>query len=412
MLKITLFGPLTLSTETVVLSEEDGRSHKLWQALGYLLHRRAERVDLREFAAFLSEGKCAEKSVTHMLNERQRALIKTTLHRLRALLSVFTGDEPACRLLWRNGAVYFDPALRFDADSDRFDRLVRRLTPREGRPLSERNPEEALSLYRSLAALYRGRYLPRLADSPWAAPISEAYHKTFVSLSEEFLPLLFEKGCYGELRMLTRRAFELDPGCDTFSYWRIRSVLAAGERELALSLYDSLLRLYYDKLHLNPTARLRRLHDALVVPPPLLSENPSALLAALTDGGCFQKSVPDGVFRNGSGWRENLCLSDFSLFLGLLRRHLLPGQGIFLLVHTDDRKAGPPPEKTLDACLASFVRGRGCFCRPAPNCAVLFLLEDRDGPFKAPEEEARALAEVLSSAGVSADCSGCDLCGS
>ncbi len=390
MLTVTLFGPLTLSSGETCLSEENARSRRLWRALAYLLHHRNRRVDLKEFAGFLS----GEYGKTYFLTERQKGLVKTTLHRLRDLLAPLAAAEPACRLLLRDNRIYFDPELVIDCDTDRFDRLANGLSPSGAAPLPEKNPDRALSCYLDLAALYRGRYLTASEKEPWALSAAEDYHRRFLALSEVFLPLLFEKGALSELRSLTRRLSELDPGCDLFSYWRIKATFAAGERELALSLYDSLLHLYYDKLHLNPTARLRRLRDSLLLPAPFGEKEPAGILRALA------AAQPES---------EQVGIAEFTLFTKLLASRLSSGEGLFLLLTFEGDTL--PDRAVLDQILSSLLKNRGFCCRPAEDRAVLVLVRQKGDPPLQAVREAEIFTQKLSEAGIAVSCSACPLTG-
>lgn len=390
MLTVTLFGPLTLSCGEICLSEEGTRSRRLWRALAYLLHHRNRRVELKEFAGFLS----GEYGKTYFLTERQKGLVKTILHRLRDLLAPLTAIDPACRILLRDNRIYFDPALVFDCDTDRFDRLANELAHAGAAPLFEKDSDRALTRYLELAALYRGRYLSASEKEPWALSAAEDYHRRFLALSEAFLPLLFEKGALSELRSLCRRLSELDPGCDLFSYWRIKAAFAAGERELALSLYESLLHLYYDKLHLNPTARLRRLRDSLLLPAPFVEKEPAGLLRALT------AAHPE---------TEEVGVAEFTLFTKLLASRLSFGEGLLLLLTFEGDAL--PDSAALEKHLSSLLKNRGFYCRPAKDRAVALLIGHKDDSPLQAVREAEIFTQTLSGAGIAVACSACPLTG-
>lgn len=359
MLKITLFGELTLRCADITIRESNNRSKKIWRALAYLLHRRNQSTTVGELARFLRD-----RETEGPRSSADDSLVKITLHRIRALLLPLAEKDPACRLLCRDGIIRFDPTLTIAADSDRFDTLFRALAPTNANWLHETSPQRAASLYTELCALYRGRYLSRYTGEAWCAKETESYRRRFLDLSESNLPLLFEEKRYDEIDKITRCAIETDPYSECFHYWLIRQTAARGDIGGALALYDNVLKLFYHQFRLNPSLRLRRLRRELTQDCLVLPFDPAAARSLLLAEGkqrLWPACTPE-EFTRLLTLAEGACARDRVCFV-LLRFREENGDIALLESH-----------------LSSYFRDshelQGCFCLFAPETAALLLFSE------------------------------------
>lgn len=258
MLKLSLFGPFSIRTASKEITEESLHAPRVFRAMVYLFANRNRRIALRDFSAFLHEGSPASYAAG------SDSLVKTTIHRIRTYLAPLQEEEPNLELIVQDGAIRFSPELVFTSDTDRFDEVYRELSE-QGSFLTTRDPDRALFLFQTLFSLYKGKYLAPLFGEAFAAPIAKTYHDTYINLCEEYFPLLFHTGRLDDVIRMASEGIAIDPYAETFHYFKIRALAEQGNRALALSLYESVERLFDSHFHIKPSAKLRKLRETLTL---------------------------------------------------------------------------------------------------------------------------------------------------
>ena len=294
MLTLTLFGNFSVQASSTVLSEDTLRAPRLYRAITYLFANRDKRIPLREFSAFLREGK--HYAATASYSAGSDSLVKTTLHRVRAALKPLQDEDEACRLITVDGALRFDPMLVFTSDAEKFDELYDELKNTSA-SLAACDTDRALFCFRSLFALYQGRYLATLSDEDFVMAQAKRYHERYLLLCEEYFPILFEIEAFDEVIDMANRGIAIDPYFEPFHYWKIRSLAEKGEKALALALYDSVERLFDHSFHVKPSAKMRALKELLCAAP--LAQNAKEALATLatSPSACLTQEAFSALLR-------------------------------------------------------------------------------------------------------------------
>ncbi len=256
MLKLTLFGPFSIKTASKEITEESLHAPRVFRAMVYLFANRNRRIALRDFSAFLHEGSPASYAAG------SDSLVKTTIHRIRANLAPLQEEEPNLELIVQDGAIRFSPELVIISDTDRFDEVYRELSEK-GSTLATRDPDRALFLFQTIFSLYKGKYLAPLATEDFAISLAKAYHDQYVALCEDYFGVLYHTGRFDDLIRMASEGIAIDPYCEAFHYFKIRALAETGETALALSLYESVERLFDAQFHIKPSAKLRKLRDSL-----------------------------------------------------------------------------------------------------------------------------------------------------
>lgn len=245
MIAITFFGDFSLTENGITLSEGDSRAERLYRALAYLVKNRRRKVEVAEFSRFLHNGKPYSRY-------QGDSLVKTTLHRLRELLSRFGYEKT---LLLENGKIFFDQGVAFTSDADRFDEIAERFVAA--------NDDERLSLFDEATSLYRSRYLASFSGEGFTMPEAERYHRAFLAICDEALGLLVQRGEYRAAYERARRLVTLDPYAECLHYHEIYALLLSGDRALAELLYRNVSLLYQREFHVAPSARFHALKELL-----------------------------------------------------------------------------------------------------------------------------------------------------
>lgn len=229
---VTMLGGFRIRVDGNVLTDEINRSQKLWNVLCYLIAHRERTVPQSEFIELF----WPEENSANPTNA-----LKTLLYRVRSLLEPLFGEglEP---ILSQRGAYAWNPAIACEMDVDRFELLCRRAQD-TALPAQKR-----MALYEEAAEVYRGDYLPKLANQMWVVPISAHYHTLYLEAVKEYADLLEHAEKFEAMAELCTRASQLDPLDESLHTLIVRALLRQGKDSAALSHYEKATDLLYRNL--------------------------------------------------------------------------------------------------------------------------------------------------------------------
>lgn len=348
MLKLTLFGQFSIKTRTREITEESLHAPRVFRAMVYLFANRNRRIALRDFSAFLHEGKQYAAPVSYSAGSD--SLVKTTLHRIRTQLKPLQEEEPNLELIVQDGAIRFSPDLVITTDTDRFDEVYAELSEKENRIFAA-DPDRALFLFQTIFSLYKGKYLAAIGNEDFSASLAKAYHDKYLSLCEAYFPILFHTGKFHEVIRMASEGIAIDPYAETFHYFKIRALAERGERALALSLYEGVERLFDSHFHIKPSAKLRKLRESLTLGE--MAENAEAAATALQSRFCEKESLSGDAFAA----------------LLVFAQRAASGRYTFCLLTVEE----PKELEKIERLLRNFVAGQEFFCRFSKQQFALLL---------------------------------------
>ena len=245
---VTMLGGFRIRVDGNVLTDEINRSQKLWNVLCYLIAHRERTVPQSEFIELF----WPEENSANPTNA-----LKTLLYRVRSLLEPLFGEglEP---ILSQRGAYAWNPAIACEMDVDRFELLCRRAQD-TALPAQKR-----MALYEEAAEMYRGDYLPKLANQMWVVPISAHYHALYLEAVKEYADLLEHAEKFETMAELCPRASQLDPLDESLHTLIVRALLRQGKDSAALSHYEKATDLLYRNLGVRPSEELRALYREIM----------------------------------------------------------------------------------------------------------------------------------------------------
>ena len=245
---VTMLGGFRIRVDGNVLTDEINRSQKLWNVLCYLIAHRERTVPQSEFIELF----WPEENSANPTNA-----LKTLLYRVRSLLEplFWEGLEP---ILSQRGAYAWNPAIACEMDVDRFELLCRRAQD-TALPAQKR-----MALYEEAAEVYRGDYLPKLANQMWVVPISAHYHTLYLEAVKEYADLLEHAEKFEAMAELCTRASQLDPLDESLHTLIVRALLRQGKDSAALSHYEKATDLLYRNLGVRPSEELRALYREIM----------------------------------------------------------------------------------------------------------------------------------------------------
>ena len=264
---VTMLGGFRIRVDGNVLTDEINRSQKLWNVLCYLIAHRERTVPQSEFIELF----WPEENSANPTNA-----LKTLLYRVRSLLEPLFGEglEP---ILSQRGAYAWNPAIACEMDVDRFELLCRRAQD-TALPAQKR-----MALYEEAAEMYRGDYLPKLANQMWVVPISAHYHALYLEAVKEYADLLEHAEKFEAMAELCTRASQLDPLDESLHTLIVRALLRQGKDSAALSHYEKATDLLYRNLGVRPSEQLRALYREIMDVEERLETNLEAIQANLRE---------------------------------------------------------------------------------------------------------------------------------
>lgn len=224
------------------------RSQKVWSVLSYLILNRDRNISQAEFIdTFWSSDKSSNP-----VNA-----LKTLLYRIRTLLApVFgPGMDP---IVSQRGSYSWNPAIVCKTDVDEFEALCRRAAD------SALDMEARMELYAKAVALYRGDFLPDLADQLWVINLSAHYHRLYLDAVKAYAVLLEEYKDYATLYQVCSQAIEVDALDESLHIPLIRSLVRQGKDVAALAQYENTTDLLYRKLGVRPSQELQALYHEIM----------------------------------------------------------------------------------------------------------------------------------------------------
>lgn len=286
---VTMLGGFRIRVDGNVLTDEINRSQKLWNVLCYLIAHRERTVPQSEFIELF----WPEENSANPTNA-----LKTLLYRVRSLLEPLFGEglEP---ILSQRGAYAWNPAIACEMDVDRFELLCRRAQD-TALPAQKR-----MALYEEAAEMYRGDYLPKLANQMWVVPISAHYHALYLEAVKEYADLLEHAEKFETMAELCTRASQLDPLDESLHTLIVRALLRQGKDSAALSHYEKATDLLYRNLGVRPSEELRALYREIMDVEERLETNLEVIQANLREAasGPGPLCASTASLRRPTGWR-------------------------------------------------------------------------------------------------------------
>ena len=263
ILQVDMLGEFSVRFGEQCLSD-NSRSRKVWLLLAYLLYHHNRVVPQEELIRLLwADGS----------RDNPTGALKTTMHRVRAVLDAF-GSSMGHDLILRRGEGYcWNPEHSPALDLHRFERLCLEAD-------TQFDEDACLQLRLEALALYRGDFLPKLASEAWVMPIATYYHNLYVETLLTTLPMLEARGRFRETIELCHAALVIEPYHEPIYQHRMRALLQTGERSAAAAVFEEMSELLLSAFGVLPSDESRTLYRQ-AVQSERMQTIPSGMLASL-----------------------------------------------------------------------------------------------------------------------------------
>lgn len=324
ILEIYTLGRFQVKQGDKMLSQDSGRSQRLWSLFKYLLTHKGKPVPVEE----LVEALWAEDE-----QERSESAVKTLVYRLRRLLNngqAVNGESQYINYsqggyVWNNQSGYWFDAEEFVSCCEQGRKAI--------------SDEEKEECYRKALDLYKGDYLPDYAYNEWVVPICNYYRRLYMESVFGLIELLKKTRRYGEISGVCEKAFAIEYFDEDLHRCYLESLLEESKTRQAQAHYETVTGALYRELGAKPSPALRDLYRRIKN-----RDSSVELDLSLIQDSLMDREKAGGAF---------LCDPDTFRFLFKLeaRRVKRSGQAVFLalLTLTQDDYSLPSPKNLKDA---------------------------------------------------------------
>lgn len=241
-ISVCMLGGFSVARGDRQIDDSSNRMRKVWLLLAYLIYTRATRVTQEQLLT-LTQGSAEVDDPAGRL--------KALFYRVRAMLEPLGPKAGHELIVYKNGRYAWNTEIPLKLDTEEFDRLYTEAMTAQDKKL----PKLLAAL-----ALYKGDFLPKLSMERWAMPISAYYHQRYLDAAGQALGLLCEQDRHQEAAELCIRALQIEPYSEELYRYKMRCMLALGDRAGVVNTYEAMSELLFDTFGVMPSDESRSLY--------------------------------------------------------------------------------------------------------------------------------------------------------
>lgn len=240
---VRMFQTMELECDGRMIKNMDNRSQKLWLILAYILLAGQKGASQDGILSTFWDGA-----------ETGPGVLKTALHRIRAMLAETFGDAFSKDLICcQKKTCTIGDAYTVVCDVEEFEYYTRLARQTKGE-------EEQLKLYRSAFSLYRGDFLGAFADVPWVTPLNVYYRNLYLEVICAMLELCEKRQEYEEAINLLRQAGEVVRYEETLYVYQMRYLMRLEKYKDVMQVYRQLSDMLAERLDAKPSEEAKSLY--------------------------------------------------------------------------------------------------------------------------------------------------------
>lgn len=353
-IRIDMLGRFALSYDGDVMLEDEGRMHKVWSLLAYLIANHDRKLEPQELPELL----CSDERS----NDPMRA-VKNLVYRLRCLLA--DSQLPEANYIVQKGGIYgWNSDIPYEIDAELFVNFYK-----QAEQMDSHNIEGKLDLYLKAIDLYKGKFLPRSAYDEWSVSLSTYYQRIYIEAIRKAYGLMEWNQDFSKMIEICEKAIEIDPYDEDLYIIYIKSLISESRHKDALSAYDSIVNRLYSELGVNPSKELSLLYREIIKTIKSVETDLLAIKADLNEEGAAE----------GSYYCEYEIFKDIYRFIA--RGVERTGASIFIMLCTLTDKNDEIPSiehlgdamETLKTVVGRALRKGDLFARYSNSQYVLML---------------------------------------
>lgn len=248
-LYINMLGEFTLRYGDNIISDQEGRSKKLWLLIEYLVTFRGKEISQNDLIDLLwPDDNSGNPANT----------LKTLVHRARTLIGGLDYTNVKDIIIYRRGTYAWNDKLEMVVDLDVFEQCIQEASQ------PDISGEHKLSALMTAIDLYKGDFLPKLGMESWAVPISTYYHSMYIKAVHDLVEILTHIRNWDEIVRVCQNAIKIDPYDERLHQHLIQALVHTKNSQLAKSHYESVTKMFYERFGVAPSAEFSALYKQVV----------------------------------------------------------------------------------------------------------------------------------------------------
>ena len=352
---VQMLGGFSASYDGKPIQLEKSNTTKATQLFEYLLYNRHKKIPRNDLISVLYNNNDIDNPANNL---------KVNLFRLRKLLSV--SPLPEGEYISLKSRMYsFNCTLPIEVDSEEFEQFV--IVARS----KELSDEEKLVLLQRAIEMYRGQFLPMIANEPWVVIESVRLAGLYKECVSNSCDILKTSGNYNLMLEICNRAVHVYPFDEDIHLLRISCLIDMKRYDDALAAYSDTSKLFFEEFGVAPSEKMLSLYQQMTNNVKLNSSTIDLIKDAL-----IEKEKTDGAYYcNYLGF-----LDSYRFISRVIERN---GQSLFLSLFTitdTRRNLLEPGEKLKDATKAlhevicDSLRRGDLYTRYSPNQFLVLLI--------------------------------------
>jgi len=328
-LYINMLGEFTLRFGDNVITDQEGRSKKLWLLIEYLVTFRGKEISQNDLIDLLWPDDN---------NGNPANTLKTLVHRARTMISGLEYENAKNIIIYRRGTYAWNDKLDMVVDLDVFEQHIQ--------DAAQKSITIEKKLHHLTAAIdmYKGDFLPKLDMETWSVPISTYYHSLYIKAVHETIEILGSIKNWEDVVSICQKATEIDPYDEMLHYHLIEALVHTKNQQLAKSHYEAVTKMFFEKFGVAPSAEFSALYKQVV----------RTLHQTEMDINAIRATLNESEHETGAFYCE------FEVFKEIyqleVRNSARLGQAIFVcLVTVTDEEGEQPPQNVLNNAMGKLL---------------------------------------------------------
>lgn len=247
-LQIRMLGEFLIENENYMFPQTKKRNLQLGMLLAYLISNRS--VDT-------TKGKLIEILWPDEESNNPEGALRNLIYRARGELKNFYPEEEKNFLLLNGGSYLWNNEIDCEVDIDLFEKYCKMASIEQDINLKYEYCEKVVELY-------RGDFLPEYASHDWVVFRASYYRELYTSCILKICTSLMEHEYYHQIIDLCNRVTLIEQMDAQVHEMKIQAYLQLQNPQKALEYYDYIVELYYSKIGVELSERMKSLYHQII----------------------------------------------------------------------------------------------------------------------------------------------------
>ncbi len=248
--KVKMLGGFSISFQDRELTDDQGRTKKVWTLIEYLLANYGTSVSQEKLIEAVWQG----EEYDNPLNA-----LKNLVYRARtALKGICPPEQPLDFILFERNTYAWNPKLPCEIDIEQME-VLRKAAADKGRSTDER-----IADYEKAILLYGGEFLPKSSYLDWVIGKNAYYASLYLDCVLELLPLYNQTENYEKTVLLCEAAIEHCPYEESIHQALLISYGKTRQKKKAVAHYQHISEMFYDEFGIRLSDETTKIYKDII----------------------------------------------------------------------------------------------------------------------------------------------------